>query len=328
MLLANKHFTPVLGIDIHIIIILGAPVPIPHPYIGMVIDPIDYIPFIGSTVNVNSVPKGNAETAGRIGTIVHIPMGGPFALAPMVGHDSMNFFGSTKVNAQDSYFTPAGYMTMTCNDIGIPLSLSPGKKMKPIPSFYLPSSMSMPMAMGKVVNVGGPYAPDFMSMFMALAMSYGFGALLKGLGKGLGKGLKKLNKGIFKKFKATKGLGDFLCKKGFEPVDLITGRMIYEGEDFNLPGPIPITWQRAWYSDSDYEGIMGHGMHCNYDLALHRVPEEDTMVLRLADGRITGFHLIETENSSSYNRPEKLTLTCIDGTTYTVEDHQSTNIYL
>ncbi|MGB0950003.1 MAG: type IV secretion protein Rhs, partial [Marinirhabdus sp.] len=151
-----------MGIDIHFVIILGVPVPIPHPYIGIVIDPIDYIPFIGSTVNVNNVPKGNSGTAGRIGTVIHIPLGGPFLLTPMIGHDSMNFFGSTRVSVQGAYFTPAGYMMMTCNDIGIPLSLSPGKKMKPIPSLYLPTSMSMPMAMGKPVNVGGPYAPDLM----------------------------------------------------------------------------------------------------------------------------------------------------------------------
>ncbi|WP_378175757.1 DUF6531 domain-containing protein [Aquimarina sp. SS2-1] len=320
MLLASKHFTPVIGIDIHIVIIPpGVPVPIPHPYIGMVVDPMDYVPIIGSTVNVNCVPKGNSGTAGMIGTVVHIPMGGPFAMAPMIGHDSMNFFGSTKVSAEDAYFTPAGYMTMTCNDIGMPLSLTPGKKMKPIPSLYLPSSMSIPLPMGKPVNVGGPYAPDLMGMLMALVMSYGFGALMKGAGKGL----TKLNHKVLKKFPATQGLSKKMCKMGFEPVDLVTGRMVYEGEDFSIAGQIPIRWERNWYSDSEYEGIMGHGMHCNYDLALHIDYDEDAVVMRLPDGRITSFPLLVTENESSYNRTEKLTLTFVDGKTYEVTDHQS-----
>ncbi|MFD0861154.1 DUF6531 domain-containing protein [Sungkyunkwania multivorans] len=326
--MANKHFTPVLGIDIHIVIIPpGIPVPIPHPYIGMVIDPMDYIPIIGSTINVNNVPRGNATTGGRIGTFIHIPMGGPFLMSPMIGHDSMNFFGSTTVSANDSYFTPAGYMMMTCNDIGMPLTLSPGKKMKPIPSLYLPSSMSIPLPMGKPVMVGGPYAPDLMGMLMGLAMSYGFGALMKGAGKALGKGLKKMNTSVFKKFKATKGLSKKLCKMGFEPVDLVTGRMVYEGVDFTLPGPIPISWERNWYSDSAYEGMLGHGMHCNYDLSLHVVAEEDSVVMRLPDGRITAFSWLVAEGESEYDRSEKLTLTCVDGNTYKVKDHESQMVY-
>lgn len=324
MLLASKHFTPVIGIDIHITVLPpGIPTPLPYPYVGMVIDPMDYVPIIGSTVNVNCVPKGNSGTAGMIGTVIHIPMGGPFAMAPMIGHDSMNFFGSTKVSVEDSYFTPAGYMTMTCNDIGMPLSATPGKKMKPVPSLYLPSSMSVPMPMGKPVNVGGPYAPDLMGMLMALVMSYGFGALMKGAGKGL----KKLNHKVLKKFPATQGLSKKMCKMGFEPVDLVTGRMVYEGEDFSIAGPIPIRWERNWYSDSAYEGIMGYGMHCNYDLALHVDYDEDSIVMRLPDGRITSFPMLLVENESSYNRTEKLTLTFIDGRTYEVTDHQTQQTY-
>ncbi|MGB0950335.1 MAG: DUF6531 domain-containing protein, partial [Marinirhabdus sp.] len=183
------------------------------------------------------------------------------------------------------------------------------------------------MPFGKPVNVGGPYAPDLMGMLMGLVMSYGFGAILKGLGRGMARGLKGLNRNLLKNFPATQGLSNKLCRLGFEPVDLVTGRMIYEGEDFNLPGPLPISWERNWYSDSAYEGMMGHGVHCNYDLALHSVPEEGTMVMRLPDGRVTGFPLVVTEHGTAYNRPEKLTLTCVDGHTYTVSDHEKQQTY-
>lgn len=47
MLVGNKHFTPVIGLDIHIVLLLGFPVPLPHPYIGFVLAPMDYVPFIG-----------------------------------------------------------------------------------------------------------------------------------------------------------------------------------------------------------------------------------------------------------------------------------------
>ena len=149
MLPANRHLLPVLGIDIHFIIILGVPTPIPHPFIGLVFDPMDWIPKIGSTVNVNLMPRGNSGTSGMLGTKSHIPMGGPFAMAPMIGHDSKNFFGSNRVNAESSYFSVAGFMVMTCNDIRIPLSLSAGKKFKPFPSLYLPPGIGMVTEVGR-----------------------------------------------------------------------------------------------------------------------------------------------------------------------------------
>lgn len=316
-MLTNKHFTPVIGLDIHIIVTPIGPIPIPHPFIGLVMDVMDYIPFIGSSVKVNHVPRGICDTSGMIITFIHIPMGGPFLLAPMVGHESVNFFGSTRVKAESVSLSPAGYMLMTCNDIGIPLSLSPGKKMKPIPSLYLPTSFTIPLPLGKPVNVGGPYAPDLLGILKQLLMSYGFGALLKGLGKGL----KKLNH-LLPANKFTKGLKKNLCKLGFEPVDLITGRVIYEVVDFELPGIIPIRWERNWYSDSSYEGPLGYGMHHSYDLSLEVDPSNVVVIVILADGRPVAFPYMVAEGDYFYNREEKLTLKCIDKDHYELQDHE------
>jgi len=328
MLLANKHFTPIIGIDIHIIVIPpGIPTPIPHPFIGMIMDPTDYIPFIGASVFINKVPRGNSESAGIIGTMAHIPMGGPFLLAPMIGHDAVNFFGSIRVKAEGSFLSPAGYMLMTCSDVGVPLSLTPGKKMKPIPSLYLPTSNTISIPGGQPVIVGGPYAPDLMAMFMGLVMSYGMGALKKGASKVTDKALKALNHKVLKKFECTQGLSNKLCKMGFEPVDLITGRMIYEGEDFTLPGLIPITWKRSWYSDSAYEGLLGYGVHNNYDLSIHVETQDDVVVMILPDGRATLFPWLVNEGEQFYNRQEKLTLSFVDKNTYTVLDHSSELTY-
>ncbi|WP_062058241.1 RHS repeat-associated core domain-containing protein [Aquimarina longa] len=319
MLLANKHFTPIVGVDIHIVIIPpGIPTPIPHPFIGIVMDPIDYVPVIGSTINVNCVPKGNSGTAGMLGMKAHIPLGGAFAMMPAIGHDSVNFYGSQKVSAEDALFSPSGYMLMTCNDLGMPLAP---------PSMYLPTSATIPLPGGKPVLVGGPYVPDMMGAIIGALSTLGFGAVMKKLGKLGKKGLKKLNNKVLKKFPATEGLSKKLCKMGFEPVDLITGRMVYEGEDFTLPGIIPITWERNWYSDSSYHGMLGYGMHSNYDLALHIVQEEDTIVMRLPDGRITTFPWLVAEKEKAYNRAEKLTLTCINGTTYTIKNHNNQQTY-
>ena len=328
MLPASRHLIPVIGIDIHMIIILGAPVPIPHPFIGLVFDPMDWVPKIGASVKVNSIPRGNAGTEGMLGCKAHIPMGGPFAMAPTIGHNSKNFFGSPRVKAEGSYFTVGGFMVMTCNDVGIPLSLSAGKKFKPVPSLYLPSSASIPIPAGKPVIVGGPYVPDLMGMLMALVMSYGFSAIMKAGGALIKKALKKLNDILKKKLGAGNSLSRFLCKHGFEPVNLITGSVLYEGVDFELPGPIPIKWERNWYSDSDYEGLLGHGTHCSYDLSLVIFKEDNGIGVILPDGRSTAFPLLIADGEKFYLRSEKLTLTCKNRDHYELFDHKSQLVYL
>ncbi|NLR67217.1 hypothetical protein HGH92_23115 [Chitinophaga varians] len=308
MLLSNKHFTPVIGLDIHIVILLGFPIPLPHPYIGLVVDPMDYVPFIGATTKVNHVPRGKSDTSGKIIILFHIPMGGPFLLAPMIGHDSVNFFGSKKVKVEGNLMSPSGHMLMTCNDIGIPLSLQPGKKFIPIPSLYLPTSFSIPLSFGKPVMVGGPYVPDWAGVLLNLIMSYGFGAMMKGLGKAGKKAMTRLNKALKKKLGSNK-LSKFLCKKGFEPVDLVQGIVIYDGTDFELPGPVALKWERSWNSDSDFEGLLGHGTHMSYDMRVVELEEEAATVVVLGDGRCAVFDQLSYSGESDYNRHERMTLT-------------------
>src|SRR5262249_36602877 len=61
---ASKHFDPVLGIDVHLILVLQAPVPIPNPFVGILFDPVDYLPRLGATVWVNDVPRAQAGSSG------------------------------------------------------------------------------------------------------------------------------------------------------------------------------------------------------------------------------------------------------------------------
>ncbi|WP_425528475.1 hypothetical protein, partial [Xanthomonas oryzae] len=48
------------------------PFPLPTPHIGLVLDPFDYLPFLGATVTVNGVKRA---TAGTGGLGIHIPLG-------------------------------------------------------------------------------------------------------------------------------------------------------------------------------------------------------------------------------------------------------------
>ncbi|RBL92459.1 RHS repeat-associated core domain-containing protein [Chitinophaga flava] len=322
MLVSNKHFTPVIGLDIHIVILFGFPIPLPHPYIGLVVDPMDYVPFIGATTRVNHVPRGKSDTSGKLIFLFHIPMGGPFLLAPMIGHDSVNFFGSKKVKVEGNMMSPSGHMLMTCNDIGLPLSLSPGKKFIPIPSLYLPTSYSIPLSFGKPVMVGGPFVPDWSGVLLNLVMSYGFGAAMKGLGK-LGKKLMtKFNHALQGKLGSNK-LSRYLCKKGLEPVDFIQGIVIYDSSDFELAGPVPLKWERSWNSDSAFEGLLGHGTHLSFDMRIQEFPAEAVTIVLLEDGRSAVFELLPYSGNSDYNRHEKLLLTRTNVAEYTLFDYEN-----
>ncbi|ACU63822.1 DUF6531 domain-containing protein [Chitinophaga pinensis] len=322
MLVSNKHFIPVIGLDIHIVILLGFPIPLPHPYIGFVIDPMDYIPFLGATTKVNHVPRGVSDTSGIIVILFHIPMGGPWLLAPMIGHDSVNFFGSKTVKAEGRLLSPTGHMLMTCNDIGIPLSLQPGKKLKPIPSMYLPTSFSIPLSFGKPVMVGGPYIPDWAGVLMNLITSFGFGALMKGVGKLGKKAVTKFNHALKGKIGSNK-LSKNLCKMGFEPVDLVQGIVVNEGVDFELPGPIPLKWERSWNSDSPHKGLLGHATHLSYDMRVEEFIQEDATVVLLGDGRSAVFDLLIAVDNSDYNRHERLTLKRTDIDEYQLYNHEN-----
>ncbi|HEY0608391.1 MAG TPA: RHS repeat-associated core domain-containing protein [Chitinophaga sp.] len=337
MLVSNKHFIPVIGLDIHFVILFGFPIPLPHPYIGFVLDPMDYIPFLGASTKVNHVPRGKSDTSGIFIILFHIPMGGPFLLAPMIGHDSVNFFGSKTVKVEGNLMSPSGHMLMTCNDIGIPLSIEPGKKFKPIPSMYLPTSFSIPLSFGRPVMVGGPYVPDWAGALLNLVMSFGFGALMKGLGKGLklvGKAGKKAKRKISdfnlarqEKMGGSDKLSQLLCKLGFEPVDLVQGIVVYDGTDFELPGPIPLQWTRSWSSDSDHHGLLGHGTHLCFDMRILEFAEENACGVLLGDGRSVIFDYLPYPGNSEYNRSEKLTLTRTDPDEYQLFNHLERRSY-
>lgn len=178
MLPVSTHLTPVVGLDLHLAT-SGNPF---HPYVGMVIDPFDYIPFLGSNVNINGLKRGVSDTSGVLITFRHIPLVGSFIMMPIIGHESMNFFSSQTVFAEGTRLSPKGYMVMTCNDVGIPfsgaLSKVGKKKFKFTPTLFAPTSFSIPIPTGAPVMVGGPYAPDWGGMLTGLLSSIGFSTLL------------------------------------------------------------------------------------------------------------------------------------------------------
>ena len=127
MSIAAKHFDPQLGIDIHMYAV--PPCPLPTPHIGLVLDPFDYIPFIGSTIKVNGVHRG---TAGTGGLDIHIPLGvwGPPLAAPMGPQFDGEeiFMGSRTVSADGEPFSRLAMPVLDCNLAGM---INPFRVKKP-----------------------------------------------------------------------------------------------------------------------------------------------------------------------------------------------------
>ncbi len=90
--------------------------------------------------------------------------------------------------------------------------------------------------------------------------------------------------------------GGEACKCGGDPVDLISGNVVYDTIDFELPGPIPLQWRRIWCSANQVVGHLGHGTRYNYEMGLEVLEEELAVIVFLNDGRACIFPdiIIET----------------------------------
>ncbi len=317
-MLAAKHFDPVVGVDIHIIQPPGPvpPVPIPHPFVGFLIDPADYVPIIGSTVQINGLHRAQAGTAGKC-VPPHIPIGGVF-VPPPPGNECEMFMGSATVEIDGEAQSYMSLAALSCQSVGMPSipRISPKKKTVP-KCLMLPTSVVLPIPAGPPVMIGGPPTISL----SAMAMKIGLAALGKGLKK-----LRKLQKGS-KKIKALSDKVHAAAKKAMNklgippnvqnkvhrsicsvtghPVDIATGKVFTDAVDFELPGPLPLKWERVYFTTSVYRGPLGHGWHHSYDVAL--LQEEDAVVVRLTDGRSVTFPAL-VPGESYFDRQERLSL--------------------
>ena len=313
-MLIAKHFDPVLGIDIHILITPAGPIPIPHPHIALILDPIDYIPVfnLGATVWVGGVPRADAGTAGM--PIPHFPLGGSFVKPPM--NENEIFMGSSTVIADGAPLSFTALPALSCHDIGM---IAPIRMKKPKKSYgmVLPTSVLLAIPVGMPVMVGGPPTVDMMALAMRGGMA-ALGASFKKLRKMQKKSarMKKISAAIRQRaLKAMDKLGvppslqnkvsRGICTVTGHPVDVASGKMFTDYVDFSLPGPLPLVWERVWYSTSVYDGPLGHGWHHNYDVKLCEM--DDAVAVRMADGRPIAFPTLKV-NETSFDRQERITL--------------------
>lgn len=320
---AAKEFDIVMGVDIHIVQPPGPvpPLPIPHPFIGIVFDPMDFIPVLGATISVNGVPRAQAGSAAK-DIPAHIPLGGMFLKPP--ANEGEMFMGSKTVVADGEPFTHMGHPVLSCHDIGM-MPPPRVKKDGGTKSMMLPTSVVLPIPMGKPVLIGGPPTISL----MAIGMKLGFAALGKGIAKfnKYKKGSKRfealsekmraaVNKtGLSQKWKDR--LNNAICTLTGHPVNVADGSVLTSITDFEFPGPIPFRWERNWFSNGVYYGPLGQGWYHNYDMALE-IQANGMAVARLREGRLVAFPVPEVGNSY-FHRREKMTL-INDGTSLYLRD--------
>ncbi|AZA83263.1 type IV secretion protein Rhs [Chryseobacterium lactis] len=311
----SKHFDIVLAIDIHWTLIppppsfMLIPLPLPHPFIGIVFDIMDYIKFtipipqfirnmkpdlpegipMGGSIYVHGRHKATTTTSvmGVIIPFKHVTSLIPVYMIPFLQeapHEGEVYYGSQTVLAQGSKMSGnQPQQVLTCMGFPFGMTMLPAMPNKPKknPLAYFAfynnfSSMYIQINTGGPVLVGGAFIPHVYTpgeMLMRFAGMF----LMRSLTKQIGKGITKFNHFLQGKFGKTNPVSKALCKVGLEPVNFATGAMLFEWDDFKIEGSTPLSWENAWYSDRPYKnGILGNGIFNNHDLYI--VPDEDDKI--------------------------------------------------
>ena len=147
---AAKFGDVVLGVDLHMVMVPTpagpVPTPLPHPFVGVVWDPVGAVVggiFGSGVVHVNGIHCGSTGRGVRGAKHIPTPPGVSFAPNDVPGNDGSIVMGSKTVHFGGSSAARKGSMISTCN---FPVNL--------------PTSLCLALPLGNPVIVGGPDAMD------------------------------------------------------------------------------------------------------------------------------------------------------------------------
>jgi RHS repeat-associated protein len=335
-MLASKFMDIVLGIDRHIEMVptpAGAlvPVPFPAPFMGVIFDPAQLastlmhdcpglgmvfaaLDPVGTIVNmvadkiegvgggpvlINGMPATNtmSQMTTRYG-IPHIvtPPGVTFLTAgkPLMEGDAKFNFGSSSVwlNGRRAVRTLVDLVS-SCSE--------------PI---RLPTSINTPMPLGRPVLTGGFPTPDLQAMISGALRHAATSALKNFIGPRLQNLLGRLPPSRLRNL-----LSAYVCFATGHPVDVATGRMFTTAIDWELPGPMPLVFERQYCSVvSDRDGALGFGWNHALDQSVWL--ERGCVVYRAGDGReivadTFGFHgRVMRAGDETFEPCSRLTFRC------------------
>ncbi|BAV08841.1 RHS repeat-associated core domain-containing protein [Filimonas lacunae] len=327
-----KYFDLALGVDFHSTVLPPSPL-LPVPHIGMVFDimsavmsaiasvlpeppappepaegeepvepPVTVLSVASAVVNAMkpSVKVHNQWVANAGTGIQHLPAMIAH-IAPVVSPmaSSEMWMGSSTVLADGGPCSTQFHPALSCNIVGIPSIMRRNKPPKPKMALMAPTSMLLIITSGGgPVMAGGPPTIDLFQLMFKLAL------------KGLGKMWKKARGKGKAKAPETKNphLGEGHPKEKkiclTDPVDVVTGEVFSSNVDFELPGPIPFTWTRTYYSNAECEGPLGYNWHHSYNMGIYDMGNE-WFTVRLRDGREAAMPALAF-GDAYYNRKEQL----------------------
>jgi YD repeat-containing protein len=95
-----------------------------------------------------------------------------------------------------------------------------------------------------------------------------------------------MSNALNKLLKPGKWLSKLICFLTGHPVDVMSGRVLADAVDFELPGPIPLVFERNYDSRDRYEGPLGPAWHHPLDVSVHETYKfRPILKVRLPDGR-------------------------------------------
>ena len=307
---AAKWGDPVLGIDVHLVVIPSPPgvAPLPHPFVGVVFDPLGAALGAamgavfggGGPVFVNGMPAGNTGTEAM--NLPHFPTPPGTAAAPadppdnegtlLTGSKTVKFGGSSQSRELSS--------AISCS---FPVDL--------------PTSVVTPIAGGNPVNIGGPEAIDYM-VAATSAVKGGLKFAKRKWGKAASEWLHKSLK-LKSGGKASKGI----CWLTGHPVDVVTGELVAEAVDFQLGGVImPLVWERNYRSREGHHPTLptlsttlkartpglGPAWFHPFESWIEEAPRGGVVHLRDADGRPKIFYGLNAPGDTAWNASDRETL--------------------
>jgi RHS repeat-associated protein len=290
----------VVGVDIHFEMVIippapPVPTPFPNPFIGMVIDPAGLAIGLAlgaalacatggqptGPVIINSMFATNVGTEAKGMGHILIPPGSMWVPMPKFPKpsfrgppefpglpvkpedDAVSIMGSTTVSVMGSSAVRMGEMWMSC---GEPLRL--------------PSSVVIAIPKGPLVLIGGPPGVNLMDALLGMIKTKWVAGYMHSL-------ISRV-----KNTRLRNILNKAACFLTGHPVDVATGRMLTDNVDFELPGPLPLRFERDYASSwSHRDGPLGPGWSHSLDQAVWS--ERGKLVYLAGDGREIEFDVFD-----------------------------------
>lgn len=342
MSIASKWLDIVIGVDLHMEMVpMPAPVPtpFPHPFMGLIFDPVglimdELIAQVTAWATDTPVDPGKVWIAGLPATVtgdevampvphIFIPPGVSWAPIPRVPKptvglkgklpmpdppmpppsDALLLMGSMTVSMMGSNPVRMGEVALSCSD--------------PV---RMPTSAVVSTGLPKMVVVGGPPGINWQQVMMMAGMR----ALRSKWAAGKLHGA--IDKVIPEKFKRARNIAHkSACFLTGHPVNVATGSVLTDGVDFELPGPLPVRFERNYNSNwYDRESPLGYGWAHSLDQKVWLEPH--AVVYQTPDGREVEFNTRELQDGvmrkgdTLWHPVERLTLRSHGNFAFTLED--------